>query len=95
MSGRVEKRLNLARMVAQRLARLSVDSGWARIAGGFRGGLLKLVEELEAKTDLESATEEEIAQADFLIDKGLKLLARAARDIGDPELARFVSEARR
>jgi hypothetical protein len=94
MSNRVEKRLNLARMVVQRLARLSVDSGWARIAGGYRGGMLKMIEELEGAADPEAVSEVYLSQADFLIGKGLDVLARAAREIGDPELARFAGQTR-
>lgn len=92
MSGPVASQLNLARMVVQRLARLSVDSGWARIASGYRGGLLKMVEQLEAMDDLEAASKSVIDEADFLIAKGLELLAKAAREMGDPELARFAEQ---
>jgi hypothetical protein len=81
-------------MVVQRLARLSADSTWARIASGYRGSMLKMVEQLEHLPDLESAGEGLVAEADFLIDKGLDLLAKAAREIGDPELARFASQPR-
>lgn len=92
--GPVEIRLRLARMVVQRLERLSADSAWAHIASGYRGALFKHIDLLEHLADAESAAAEEVARLDFLIDKGLDLLAKAAREIGDPELLRFASQPR-
>ncbi len=92
MSGSVTVRLDQARMIVQRLARLSADSAWAHISSGYRGSLLRVIDRLERLPDPEQASPEEVRQLDFLIDKGFDLLAKAAREIGDPELARFASQ---
>lgn len=94
MMGSVEVDLRLARMVVQRLERLSADSAWAHVASGYRGALIKHIDYLEHMPDPESASAVEIDRLDFLIDKGLDLLAKAAREIGDPELLRFASQPR-
>ena len=94
MMGQVEVRLRLARMVVQRLERLSADSAWAHVASGYRGALIKIIDLLEHLPDPEAADSAEITRLDFLIDKGLDLLAKAAREIGDPELLRFASQPR-
>jgi hypothetical protein len=91
---RVAVRLEQARMIVQRLERLSADSRWAHISSGYRGSLIKTVDRLDALPDVERAGEEDIRLLDFLIDKGFDLLAKAAREIGDPELIRFVSRMR-
>lgn len=88
MSGRVTVRYEQARMIVQRLERLSADSTWAHSASGHRGSLLKMIDRLERENDLEQAPDHEVALLDLLIDKGFDLLARAAREIGDPELVR-------
>ncbi len=92
MSGSVTVRLDQARMIVQRLARLSADSAWAHISSGYRGSLLRVIDRLERLPDPEQAGPEDVRQLDFLIDKGFDLLAKAAREIGDPELARFASQ---
>lgn len=94
MSVSVETRMILARMVTQRLERLSADSAWAHISSGYRGSLIKTIDRLERLPELESASTEDIALLDYLIDKGLDLLAKAAREMGDPELLRFASQPR-
>lgn len=91
-SAPVGVRLEQARMVAQRLARLSADSAYAHISSGYRGSLLRVIDRLESLPDVELAGPEEVRLLDFLIDKGFDLLAKAAREIGDPELARFASQ---
>lgn len=88
MTGPIETRLNQARMITQRLERLSADSTWAHASSGHRGSLLKIIDRLEQEPDLEQASEQEIKLLDLLINKGFDLLARAAREIGDPELIR-------
>lgn len=90
-SARVGVRLDQARMIAQRLARLSADSAYAHISSGYRGSLLRIIDRLESLADVEQAGPDEVRLLDFLIDKGFDLLAKAAREIGDPELARFAS----
>lgn len=81
--------VDLLRMIVKRLERLSADSAWARISNGYRGSMLKLLDRLETKdagvpADIASAEDRQLLA--FLIDMGLELLARAAREIGDPEL---------
>jgi len=94
MSASVAVRLDQARMIAQRLERLSADSAWAHISSGYRGSFLRLIDRLENLADVEQARPEEVERLDFLIDKGFDLLAKAAREIGDPELIRFVGQMR-
>jgi len=94
MAGTVEVRLSFARMVVQRLERLSADSAWAHISSGYRGSLVKSLDRLERLADPETAGAEEIVLLDFLIGKGLELLANAAREMGDPELLRFATQPR-
>lgn len=93
-AGPVETRLELARMVVQRLERLSADSAWAHISSGYRGSLIKVIDSLEHQGDVELAAPADIRLLDFLIDKGLDLLAKAAREIGDPEMLRFATQPR-
>ena len=90
MSHSVRVRLEQARMIAQRLERLSADSAWARIASGYRGSMNKHIEKLDHMPDLENAPEEDVRLLDFLIDKGFELLTRAAKEIGDPDLIRGI-----
>jgi hypothetical protein len=86
--GPVAVRFDQARMIAQRLERLSADSSWAHVASGHRGSLLKMIDWLERQADMEQAPRSEVELLDLLLDKGFDLLARAAREIGDPELVR-------
>ncbi len=94
MSGAVETRLNLARMVVQRLERLSADSRWAHVSSGYRGSLIKSIDHLERLGDIESASQADLQLLDFLVEKGFDLLAKAAYEIGDPELIQFASQRR-
>lgn len=92
MSASIAVRLEQARMVVTRLARLSADSAYAHISSGYRGSLLRVIDRLERMEDIEQASPEEVRLLDFLIDKGFDLLSSAARELGDPEMARFASE---
>ena len=94
MTGTVTARVKQARMIVQRLERLSADSRWAHIASGYRGSMIKMVERLDRLPDVEQASQGEQEELDFLIGKGFDLLTKAAREIGDPELIRFVGPAR-
>lgn len=94
MAGTVEARLNLAHMIADRMERLSADSAWAHISSGYRGSILNFFDRIERVADIESIPVEDVATLDGLIDRGLDLLASAAREIGDPELLRFATENR-
>jgi hypothetical protein len=94
MTGSVSVRLEQARMIVQRLERLSADSRWAHISSGYRGSLIKIIDRLDHLPDVEQAGADDVRLLDFLIDKGFDLLAKAAREIGDPELVHFVSQYR-
>lgn len=94
MSAPVAVLLDQARMVVQRLERLSADSRWAHIASGYRGSLIKSIDRLSQLPDVEQASQDDVKLLDFLIDQCFDLLAKAAREIGDPELVRFVSQMR-
>jgi hypothetical protein len=79
--------LELARLLARRLERLSADSLWARRASGARGELLKLLEEEEAGLPPEPASRRAFfARLQASMDWGFTLLARAAREYDPPEL---------
>jgi len=84
--GLVDVRLDKARMIAQRLERLSADSIWAHAASGHRGSLLKLLDRLEGQAGPEPVSPDDIARLEALVDQGFRLLVNAAREIGDPEL---------
>ncbi len=45
----------LIRLLLPRLERISVDSYWAHRASGVRGALVKLLEQMEAGTEVDSA----------------------------------------
>lgn len=63
-------------MIAK-LERLSADSAWAHRASGARGGLLRLVESLEAG----DGREEDLYRLESLIEWAYVLLERAAREL--------------
>ncbi len=69
--------VELLRLLAGRLERLSVDSHWARRASGLRGNLLKVLDEIEAGRDVGPG------RVTPLIDRAFELLRRAAREIPD------------
>ena len=74
-----EGRIGLLRMLAIRLERLSVDSIWARRAGGLRGSLIRALEVIDTGGQV---TPE---QLDLLIEKSFIVLRSAAREIPDAE----------
>ena len=92
MNASIAVQLEQARMIAQRLARLSADSAYAHISSGYRGSLLRIIDRLERLENVEQVGPEEVQLLNFLIDKGFDLLAKAAREMGDPEMARFASQ---
>jgi hypothetical protein len=65
--------IKLIQMLLGRLERVSVDSYWAHRASGIRGGLLKIMEELEKGTPPGQAN------TDKLISSAFEILTRAAR----------------
>jgi hypothetical protein len=71
--------IQLLRLLAARLERLSVDSHWARRASGLRGNILKVLEQADAGEQV-AAT-----RLDLLTERSFDILRRAARDIPDPD----------
>jgi hypothetical protein len=71
--------IELLRLLAARLERLSVDSRWARRASGMRGNIIKILEQAD--------TGEPIAarRIDLLTDTAFDILRRAAQEIPDLE----------
>jgi hypothetical protein len=74
-----DARIELLRMLAKRLERLSVDSIWARRANGLRGSLVKALDLVDAG---ESYSPEHI---ELLIERSFEILRKAAREIPDTE----------
>jgi hypothetical protein len=73
-SGQIE----LLRLLAARLERLSADSRWARRASGLRGNIVKVLEEVESskiKSD----------RLELLITRSFEILREAAHEIPDIE----------
>ena len=64
--------IELTQLILTRLERLSVDSHWARRAGGLRASLLKALQRIEAGEDVNLTP---------LLERGLETLNNAAREI--------------
>jgi hypothetical protein len=69
--------IELLRLLAARLERLSVDSRWARRASGLRGNIIKLLEQAENGEPVAAM------RLDMLTDTAFDILRRAAQDIPD------------
>lgn len=67
-------RLSAIIHLLQRLERISADSRWAHLASGYRGSLLKVLDQVE-KGELP-----EPARLDALIAGGTTILTHAARE---------------
>ena len=65
----------LARLLADRLERLSADSYWAHQASGLRGSLLRLLERERRGDPVDGV------QLGALVERGFKILEKAAREI--------------
>jgi hypothetical protein len=65
--------MELMRMLAQRLERLSVDSHWAHRASGIRGNLLRIIDSMEAGIEPQE-TEKMIEMAFDILRKGAREL---------------------
>jgi hypothetical protein len=70
----MESRNELARMLADRLERLSADSVWAHRAAGVRVALLRLMEQVEKGKKNPDRLERMMAE-------GFMILENAAREI--------------
>ena len=71
--------IELLRMLAERLERLSVDSLWARRASGLRGNLIKVLEEIDVGNEIEAV------RLHPLIERAFEVLRHAAQEIPDIE----------
>jgi len=74
-----EKQMLQARILVDRLARLSADSIWARRASGLRASIDKSLHRMEAG----KAIDED--HFDHLISLGFEMLEKAAEEIPVPE----------
>jgi hypothetical protein len=69
--------IELLRMLAERLERLSADSLWARRASGLRGNIIKVLEDLNAGQEIG------YERLSALIQNAFEILQRAAQEIPD------------
>jgi len=74
-----DARVELLRLLTQRLERLSVDSIWARRASGLRGSLIKALDSVDSGEQYSSE------HLDGLIERSFEILRNAAREIPDAE----------
>ena len=73
------KSIELLRLLAGRLERLSVDSRWARRASGLRGNIIKILEQAETG---EPVTKRRLR---LVTNSAFEILRQAAQDIPDLE----------
>jgi len=73
------KQVELLRLLASRLERLSADSRWARRASGLRGNIIKVLEEVDGGTSIAAS------RLVLLTDAAFDILRQAAEDIPDIE----------
>ena len=71
------KQVELLRMLASRLERLSADSRYARRASGLRGNILKVLDEADVGVFIADS------RLDLLTNTGFDILRKAAEDIPD------------
>jgi hypothetical protein len=69
-----------AKLVVQRLERISADSIWARRSSGHRGALLRWIEKLEGVEGQKELLSEEKMQLKSLLEEGFRFLERAAQE---------------
>jgi hypothetical protein len=73
------RQIDLLRLLATRLERLSVDSHWARRASGLRGNIIKLIEQADTGEPISAK------HLDLLTNTAFDILRQAAWDIPDLE----------
>lgn len=71
--------IEMLRLLADRLERLSVDSLWARRASGLRGNMIKVLEEFDSGQDIKPE------RLSPLIERAFEVLRHAAQEIPDIE----------
>ncbi len=64
-----------AQLLLQRLERISADSRWAHLASGYRGAILKLLDEADVGQLMDDIATRQLEQ---LMDGGGAILIRAA-----------------
>ena len=69
--------IDILRLLAARLERLSVDSRWSRRAAGLRGNILKILGQAEEGNPVPAV------QVDLLTGKAFEILNQAAHDLPD------------
>ncbi len=72
-----QQKLDKARLLVDRLERLSADSIWAHRASGVRASLHKALTRLDDFQDHN--------QLDALIEMGFDILHKAAQEVPDPD----------
>ena len=75
--------LELAKLLVQRLERLSADSYWAHRASGLRGSLLRTLDKFEQESNisLDASQNSDLEHLEQLIWVGFDFLEKAAREI--------------
>jgi hypothetical protein len=73
------RQIDLLRLLATRLERLSVDSHWVRHASGLRGNIIKLIEQADTGEPISAR------RLDLLTNTAFDILRQAAEDIPDLE----------
>jgi len=69
-----------ARVLLNRLERLSADSSWAHRASGLRGSIMRILLDQEML-----GGDEGIITLEILLEQGFDLLTKAAKEIPDCE----------
>ena len=76
------EQLELARLLASRLERLSADSTWAHRASGIRGSLLRMIDQIEKSADdPQQPDREALKSLDRLLRLGYYMLEKAAQEL--------------
>ena len=80
----LDRQISEARILVDRLERLSADSYWAHQASGLRGALLRLIDLSESSHAATTNQASEITQASQLnrvMGRSFEILVRAAREM--------------
>jgi hypothetical protein len=73
------QQIDLLRLLASRLERLSADSHWARRASGMRGNIIKIIDQFDSSKPVSTKSLETLTDAAF------ELLRKAAQELPDLE----------